>query len=49
MGHNVMTQQTKPSADPWFGVEAIDSGLLRLLRLLRLREAHIDLFLAGNF
>jgi hypothetical protein len=46
MGHNVMTQQTKPSADPWFGVEAIDSGLLRLLRL---REAHIDLFLAGNF
>ena len=37
-----MTQQTKPLADPWFGVEAIDTGLLRL------REAHIDPFLAGN-
>ena len=37
-----MTQQAKPLADLWFGVEAVDDGLLRL------REAHIDPFLAGN-
>lgn len=37
-----MTQQAKPLADIWFGVEAVDDGLLRL------REAHIDPYLAGN-
>lgn len=29
-------------ADPWFGVEPVDRGLLRL------REAHVDPFLAGS-
>ena len=32
----------KPVADLWFGFEALDPGLLRL------REAHVDPYLAGN-
>ena len=33
---------TKPVADLWFGVQAVDAGLLQI------RESHIDPYLAGN-
>lgn len=33
---------SKPVADLWFGVQALDGGLLRI------RETHIDPYLAGN-
>ena len=33
---------SKPVADLWFGVQAVDGGLLHI------RETHIDPYLAGN-